>query len=192
MSVSLSASPSTRVVDDHVPARNLPGEVSVLRWPAQDEVRRWLAERHQPRILVVDDDAAAPEPIDDLEDWVRGSLGPVDRDARARALLRRTAVWLNDAPYLDEDGLLRNGDQWVMIPEGQLPIVDLLLARLNRLVPSDELRAAYVLGGGSGHENSIRTVITRLAKRVRSVGLELVTIRGRGLVLAVSPESRRD
>ncbi|MGH9085225.1 MAG: hypothetical protein ACRDYW_07200 [Acidimicrobiales bacterium] len=87
-------------------------------------------------------------------------------------------------PRLDEDGILRLGDQWVAIPDAQLPVVALLVDRYGRLVRREALAAAYVEAGNSGREASIRSLMSRVARRVGSLGLQLHTVRGRGVILA--------
>jgi hypothetical protein len=94
------------------------------------------------------------------------------------------------APRLDEDGLLRVGRDWVAIPDAQLPVVALLVDRYNRLVRTDDLTAAYVSGGHSGSEESIRSLLSRLGKRISCLGLRLRTVRGRGVVLTDVHDTR--
>lgn len=93
-------------------------------------------------------------------------------------------------PRLDEDGLLRVGDHWVAIPDAQLPVVALLVDRYGRLVRTEAIAAAYVEAGNSGHDASIRSLVARVAHRVARLGLELHTVRGRGVVLAPSAHAR--
>jgi len=50
----------------------------------------------------------------------------------------------------------------------------------------DAVVAAYESGGGSGHPASVRTLLSRLGARVRSVGLDLVTVRRRGVLLTTA------
>jgi DNA-binding winged helix-turn-helix (wHTH) protein len=91
-------------------------------------------------------------------------------------------------PLLDEDGLLRVGDRWVAIPDAQLPVVALLVDRYGRLVRRETLTAAYVEGGNSGGDSSIRSLLARVGRRVARLGLELHTVRGRGVLLARSDD----
>lgn len=164
-------------------------EVTVVAWPAQDDLRRWLADRKQPRMLLVAPEAPVPVLLDDLEDWLRHPAHPSDLAARTAALLRRAAAQQGDGVVLDDDGLLRHRGRWVAIPDGQIGVLRLLLDRLGRVVTTDALRAAYEAAGGSGHPNSMRTLVARLHRRVGEVGLSLVTIRGRGVLLAETPSS---
>lgn len=93
-------------------------------------------------------------------------------------------------PRLDEDGLLRVGDQWVAIPDAQLPVVTLLVDRYGRVVRKEAVRVAYVEAGNSGHEASIRSLLARVAHRVARLGLQLHTVRGRGVMLAPGRQSQ--
>jgi len=87
-------------------------------------------------------------------------------------------------PRLDEDGLLRVGDRWVAIPDAQLAVVELLVDRYGRLVRKEAVAAAYVGAGNSGNEGSIRSLMGRLSRRVAQLGLQIHTVRGRGVILA--------
>jgi len=93
-------------------------------------------------------------------------------------------------PRLDEDGLLRVGDQWVAIPDAQIPVVSLLVSHYGRVVRKEALTAAYVAAGNSGHDASIRSLVARVARRVARLGLQLHTVRGRGIMLAREAEAR--
>lgn len=89
-------------------------------------------------------------------------------------------------PVLDEDGLLRLGERWVAIPDGQLSVVELLVERFGRTVSTEQIAAAYTSSGGSGHAASIRSLLTRLGRRVARLGLCLETVRGRGVMLVLA------
>jgi DNA-binding response OmpR family regulator len=100
------------------------------------------------------------------------------------------AVWVigGDAarlepPVLDDDGLLRHGGRWVPISDSQIPIVELLVRNIGRLVTSAEIRRTYTQAGGSGSATSLRSAIHRLGRRVGQVGLRLHVVRGRGVIL---------
>lgn len=156
-------------------------EVAVLRWPADAAERARLASLGVPRLLVVDAGASPPATLSDLEDWVGGGDGPTDTVARTENLRRRAARRVH--PVLDADGLLRYGGRWIDISPAQVPVIALLVQNFGSLVRLDEIKGAYQAGGGSGHLGSISTVIARMRRRVEHVGLELHSIRGRGLVL---------
>jgi DNA-binding response OmpR family regulator len=165
-------------------------EVAVVRWRAEAVARTLLAREGKPRVLVVSSGAAAPAPVADLEDWLRDPVDPVELLARSEALRRRVAARVV-APWLDDDGLLHHEDRWVSIPDSQLPMVELLVARFGQLVRTDELAAAYTAAGGSENRSSIRTAIVRVRSRVSAVGLSLRAARQRGVVLEANASDRR-
>lgn len=161
-------------------------DVAVIRWPADVAARTLLVNERKPRVLVVDADASAPAPLDDLEDWLHDPVDPVELLARTDALRRRAAARAA-APRLDDDGLLHFDGRWVVIPDAQLPMVRLLVSRFGQLVRTDELEAAYTEAGGTNNRSSIRTAIMRVRSRVAEVGLALEAARRRGVVLEVAP-----
>ncbi|MDP1820542.1 MAG: hypothetical protein Q8K58_11735 [Acidimicrobiales bacterium] len=159
-------------------------QVRVLRWPAEESLRRALAARGRPRMLLVEQGTPPPDVLDPLEDWLRWPPDPDDLRARAACLGRIAAPAPAPAlPLLDEDGLLRKGDRWVAISEGQVPVLRLLLEQVDRVVRYEAIAAAYATTGGSGHPSALRTAVNRLHTRIRPLGLELIAVRRRGVVL---------
>ena len=163
--------------------------VSVLRWPVDEHVRRHLAAFRKPRVLLVEPDSEAPPLLDDLEDWLRTPLNPGDLRARSHELHRRAISHQRPQPIIDEQGLLRVGTSWVDLTPSQAPVVSLLIDHLERVVSYEAVGAAYERGGGSSHAVSIRTLLSRIGARVRPVGLELVTVRRRGVLLTQQPRT---
>jgi hypothetical protein len=66
-----------------------PVDVPLIRWPSEEEVRCRLAEDCLPRILLLDQDTPPPEDWDEIEDWVRAPVSPVDLFARRLTVLER-------------------------------------------------------------------------------------------------------
>lgn len=167
--------------------------VSLVAWPADEALRRHLSSLDLPRLLLVDPGAAPPTGLDHKEDWVRLPADSADLRARAAALVERNAIRsLPALPVLDEDGLLRVGACWVHVTAAQMPVVRLLVDRFDRVVSIDAIAAACITAGGTGSIASVRTLLARLGRRLGGVGLELVTIRQRGVLLRTgrSPFSR--
>jgi two-component system, OmpR family, response regulator len=168
------------------PAAVHPSLIALLRWPDQDAERRRLVARREPRILVISQYTAPPGLLDDLELWVLDGAQP-DEILAAMDRLRRKTRSRPAQPALDQDGLLHFDGRWVAVPDTQLPVVDLLVRNIDRLVRSDDIRHAYVSAGGSGKPSSFRTVIRRIGERLAEVGLKLHVIRHRGVILARKP-----
>jgi len=160
-------------------------DVSVLRWPEEDDLRQQLAWFGLPRVLLVAPGNRPPDLLDELEDWMRTPADPVDLRARSDAVRRRAGSPAAGAPVLDDDGLLWVGTTWVDITPAQVPVVRVLLDHLDKVVTYDTLVAAYAATGASGHPASVRTLVARLAVRLHHVGLELVSVRRRGVLLTV-------
>lgn len=93
-------------------------------------------------------------------------------------------------PVLDDDGLLRVGDRWVAIPDSQLPVVRLLLAEPMRVVRYEEITACYRPAGGTARRGAIGSMLTRLARRFRAVGLDMISVRSRGVMLDLPTRGR--
>jgi two-component system OmpR family response regulator len=161
--------------------------ISVLRWPHDAHVREHLATFAQPRILLVEPGDAPPTLLDRLEDWVRTPPDPEDLRARTRELQRRALDATPAPPIIDDEGLLWVGRRWVDLTKAQAPVVELLIEHLERVVRYEAVVAAYERAGGSGHAASVRTMLARIGSRVRPVGLELVTVRRRGVLLTQAP-----
>jgi two-component system, OmpR family, response regulator len=161
--------------------------VSVLSWPQDAHVRAHLAAFRQPRILLVEQGATPPVPVDELEDWVRTPTDPEDLGARSRELHRRATDVVPQAPTIDDQGLLWVGRRWVDLTPAQAPVVSLLVENLERVVRYEAVVSTYERVGGSSHAASVRTLLTRIGHRVRPVGLDLVTVRRRGVLLTQQP-----
>jgi hypothetical protein len=159
--------------------------VALLAWPAEDGERRHLAALGEPRLLLVDPGVSPPAPLDGNEDWVRSTNDPEEVQARAEALLARLAAAPRWTPVLDEDGLLRTPSGWAAITDAQLPVLQLLLANLGRVVTTEAISGVYGGQATGGRPASMRTMLARLNARIRPLGLELVTIRRRGVLLQV-------
>jgi hypothetical protein len=163
--------------------------VSLLRWPEEEPLRQQLAWFGLPRVLLVEPPVAPPDLLDELEDWMRTPADPVDLRARTEAVRRRAAESIVAAPLLDDDGLLWVGSTWVALTPSQVPVVRLLLDHPDKVVRFDAVAVACRSAGASGHPASVRTLITRLSARLRTVGLELVSVRQRGLLLTAGTRS---
>lgn len=162
-------------------------DVAILRWPEEASVRHALAALGRPRVLLVDPGTAPPTAVDDAEDWLRWPPDPAELLLRAQRLDLRAGATEVAPVELDEDGILRRGDVWVAISDTQVPVMDLLLRNVDRVVRFEALVEAYASGGGSPHPASVRTGLSRLEARVRTVGLHIESIRRRGVILRSRP-----
>lgn len=156
--------------------------IEVLRWPDDEPRRRQLAEDAVPRLLVVAELERPPSDLALDEDWIREPVDHEELRSRHAALLQRAGCAAH-APVVDDDGLLWWGDRWVAVPDAQLPIVQLLVARVRQLVRKEDLLRTYEAHGGSPNPVAMKAMLGRLVKRFERVGLDLRAVRGRGYLL---------
>jgi DNA-binding response OmpR family regulator len=167
--------------EDFDAAVALTDDVHVLRWPAQERRRLELEQIDAPRILLLAADTAPPEYWDELEDWVRLPLDPLELRTRARSLRHRARSAAR--PVLERDGILRAGDRWVDVPVAQIGVVELLIARFGELVHAELIDKAYLDRGGSPRCSARKAMIVRLRGRIAEIGLELHNVRDCGYLL---------
>src|SRR5688500_11493059 len=105
-------------------------DVTLLRWPAEDDRRQALVDAHLPRLLLVEDHLGSPPPDGDcLEDWVRVPAAEDELAARVNALRARARAHLHPVPDVDEHGVLRYGGRSEPLPPVEARLVRALVAR---------------------------------------------------------------
>ena len=128
--------------------------------------------------------------LDPAEDWLRWPAGHDEVLLRAHHLSQRVPAAERPPLVLDAEGMLRRGERWAAISEAQLPVVELLVASLGRVVRFEAIVEAYASRGGSTHPASVRTVLSRIDARLRPLGLGLTSVRRRGVVLRDADAAR--
>ena len=154
----------------------------LVRWPAEAEQRARLAERHTPRLLLIEDGVPAPEGGDCLEDWVRLPATEADVRIRIEALKVRARAHLRSVPEIDAHGVLRFGSSWVSLPPVEARLADALVVRFGAVVGRDTLRRSVWPGSAPGR-NVLDVHVLRLRRRLAPLGLAIRTVRSRGYML---------
>ena len=67
-------------------------DVVLVRWPEETERLERLRAAGSPRLLLVGEDLAAPEPVDPLEDWIRLPAAEDDLRVRVSTLASRAGI----------------------------------------------------------------------------------------------------
>lgn len=165
-------------------------EITLVRWPEQESTRLALRSEGRPRLLLLSPSTPAPDPADDLEDWVRIPVAEADLRARVRWLASRVArdhppspALLVPPPELDEDGLFRVGDKWVALPPVEHRLARALLDRFGAVVTRDALARAGWPTGSPGR-NALDVHVLRLRRRLAPLRMTIHTVRSRGYLLA--------
>lgn len=161
------------------------GAVRLVRWPEERELLERLRAEGKPRLLLVRPPAPPPEVIECEEDWVR--LPAEDGDVRARVLaLAARSSRHRPGPQVGGDGRLRFGDSWIALSPIEHRLARVLTERFGEVVAVDRLsRAAWPDEGRN--EGALRVHLTRLRRRLESIGLEIQNVRGRGYLMEPAP-----
>lgn len=163
-------------------------EITLVRWPEQEATRAAARRAGRPRVLLLNPTTPAPEPGDDMEDWVRIPVAEADLRARVRWLAYRvgatTEVRADPGPQLDDDGLFRVGDGWVALPPVEHRLARALLDRIDAVVSRDALSEAGWPHGAPGR-NALDVHVLRLRRRLAPLRVTIHTVRSRGYLLSV-------
>ena len=157
-------------------------EVAFVQWPAERERREALQRAKMPRLLLVAEDAPAPDTVDVLEDWLRLPASEHDVHARATTLLARGQQAMEAPPTLDDQGILQRADRWVALPPVEARMTAALLDRMGAVVTRDALASAGWPDGSPGR-NAIDVHVLRLRRRIAPLNLAIRTVRSRGYLL---------
>jgi hypothetical protein len=167
--------------------------VAVLVWPDEAHEAEQLRRAGVPRLLLVPADTLPPPDIDPLADWVRTPAGERDVAARVVTLMNR-AVQHHHLPTVDRHGRMVRGADWVALSPIETRLATVLCERFLDVVPECDLRkSAWPAAAGVGQSNSaLRVHLHRLRQRVAALDLELVSVRGEGVVLQDVPDPALD
>jgi DNA-binding response OmpR family regulator len=124
--------------------------------------------------------------LDELEDWVRTPIDADELDARLNELARRSGRLEPQTEVTFADGIVRVGDRWASIPDGQWPIVSLLVDRLDTVVSDREIAHAYASSGLAPNPRAVKSMMWRLGRRLSGVGIALHKVRGRGYLVELT------
>jgi two-component system OmpR family response regulator len=157
-------------------------DVVFVRWPREAARRDQLALAGVPRLLLVDADAAPPDPVDCMEDWARVPCDEADILSRAAGVARRSDLHAAPLPNVDADGVLRFGTRWASLPPVEARLVAPLVDRFGSVVGRDVLARAGWPDGAPGR-NALDVHVLRLRRRLGPMGLAIRTVRSRGYLL---------
>src|SRR3954447_15870885 len=111
---------------------------TLLAWPAARIAGRSLTARGCPIVWIVDRAGDPPADWSEIEDWIRL---PVDQDellARIDGVEQRALARAN-RPWIDDDDLLRHGDEWVALSPLEARLLRRLLQLPNTVVPRADI-----------------------------------------------------
>lgn len=157
-------------------------DVVLLRWPTDQSRRAEMAERHLPRLLLVESGAIPPESDDCMEDWVSVPAGELEVRIRMACLSARAERHGPALPSLDTDGVLRSRGAWVPLPPVEARLTGALLEHFGGVVSREHLAQAGWPDGPPGR-NALDVHVLRLRRRIGPLRLVIRTVRSRGYLL---------
>jgi two-component system OmpR family response regulator len=89
----------------------------------------------------------------------------------------------HDEVWIDDGGLLHHGRAWVALPDVEWRLMEPLVEHMGELVRRDELTQAG-WPGRTVAASALNVRIKKARKRLEPLGLQIMTVRGRGYVLA--------
>jgi DNA-binding response OmpR family regulator len=160
--------------------------VVLVTWPLESDRLEVLRDQGAPRLVLVAEHSAPPEPTADAsEDWVRLPVDAADVRSRVETLQLRSQPTLPDLPKMDKDGVVSFSGRTQVLPQLESRLMAALLARYGAVVGRERLLRAGWPGSVPGR-NSLDTHMVRLRRRLAIVGLGVRTVRSRGYMLVVS------
>jgi DNA-binding response OmpR family regulator len=135
------------------------------------------------RLLLLEGGASPPRPAPDgLEDWIRVPADDDDVRARVEWLRQRIEGHAIPSPTVDDDGVVRLGDQLVVLPPVEARLTAALIGCYGSVVSREALARAGWPAGAPGR-NALDVHMLRLRRRLSPVALVIRTVRSRGYLL---------
>lgn len=157
-------------------------DVELLRWPSERDKRERLRGRGAPRLLLIEGGSEPPTVTDLLEDWIRVPADRLDVRARITGLIRRADHPDRRLPEIDETGLLVYGTNRVTLPPTEARILGRLIEGFGTVVSREEL-VDSAWPSAPSDRNVLDVHLVRLRRRIAISGLQIRTVRSRGLLL---------
>jgi hypothetical protein len=162
-------------------------DVVVLRWPDQRGDALRLARIGRPHLLLVEPGTPPPEIDDCIADWIRLPVDDADVKARLTTLTARASRH-PALPAIDEHGELSFRGLRVFLSPTDERIARMLVEAFDHGVSEQQIREHIWEGGDP---NRVRVHVSRLRKRVQTMGLEITSIRGFGYRMHVTDAGAR-
>jgi hypothetical protein len=153
--------------------------VTVLAWPAQQDLLPRLRRDRVPRLLLLTPDAIPMVDADVLQDWIRLPAPAVDLRTRL-ARLRDAGHQDSLRPLVGHDGRLLYGQRWIVLSPGQEGIARLLADHFGHPVKTETLLSRF---GRARSMDALRSSIHALRRALRPLELEIVSLHRLGYTL---------
>ena len=158
------------------------------------ETRTWTGPSHDapvdppdhPILYLVDPGIEAPM-CSELEDWIRRPIEIDELNARTDRLVARSRRQGTSYTRVDDDGILRVGDEVIVLSDSEARLMRALIADLGSLVRREDLAELVWPDGPPSDPRALDNRVKSLRKRLHGVPLRIHTVRARGLLLERLP-----
>jgi two-component system, OmpR family, response regulator len=157
-------------------------EVALVHWPRDHAERDRLARAMLPRLLLVPDGERPPTTGDPMEDWIRLPADERDVATRLRTLSERAARSFDETVVVD-DRCLRRSTLTVPLSPAEAAFARLLVSAAGQVVSRAVLAEAIWDRDADPRARALDDIAYRLRRRIGTLGLEVVSARGRGFAL---------
>lgn len=141
----------------------------------------------QVRLYFVAEGAEPPRSWGLLEDWARRPLDRVELTSRAESILARAGSVGRLPARVDDDGVLRMGDQLAILSPVSARLLQILLDHEGEAIERPALVHELWPGGLPECSRALDLHIAKLRKRLRGMPLLIHTLRGRGFLVEQVP-----
>jgi two-component system OmpR family response regulator len=157
--------------------------VELVHWPRDEVLRRRLARAGVARLLLVEQDAAAPTAVGVDEDWIRLPADERELWTRAERLCRLSAALDRELPVLHEGRVLTHGAGTVVLSKSEAVVIRLLLDSIGNVVPRQVLDDALWPAGAPRSGRALDALIERLRRRIVGLHLCIRSVRTKGFLI---------
>lgn len=154
------------------------------------ETRPWTAFDSQTNldppdhpILYLVEPGVAPPRCGELEDWIRHPLEVGELTARTDRLVARSQFVGAHYTRVDDDGVLRVGDEMVVLSRFEARLMRVLIDAMGTLVLREVLTSTVWPDGLPADPRALDNRIKTLRARLEGLPLRIHTVRGRGFLL---------
>jgi hypothetical protein len=155
--------------------------VETRNWPACGTLP-YVGPPDHP-ILYLVEPGVEPPLCTELEDWARLPIQVDEVIARADRLIARSRSAGTMFTRVDDDDVLRVGDDIVVLSLLEARLMRTLIDNLGSLVGRQALVEAIWLQGPPDDPRALDNRVKAVRKRIEGTGLRIHTVRGRGLLL---------
>jgi len=165
--------------------------VAVTLWPPDGPTPHSPDQRRPILYLVAPGGPEPPVVGDDLADWVQLPSDAEEVQERARRLMARARASGTVLAYVDADDVLRVGDRLAVLSPIEARIMRILLDHAGSVVSRTHINQEIWPAKAPDDFSILNNRVKLLRDHISRLPFRIHTVRHRGLLLEVTPSSKR-